>query len=120
MVGVYLRPYTGRPAGRLLVRKFYDLHPSDLPTHQTFTFPKHLDAAGVMRGMNSAYWFMYNQTAGHLAFRNMLCACTQCTARSYKECLNEVHVSPLVEEKFTCLTMDPEYHDEPNDDDDAD
>ena len=73
-----------------------------------------------MRGMTTAYWFMYNQNAGHLVFRNMLCACTQWTAGSYKKCLNKVHVCPPVEAKFTCLTMDPEYDDEPNDDDDDD
>ena len=63
---------------------------------------------------------MYNQTARNLVFRNMLCACTQCTAGSYKECVKKVHVCPPFEAKFTCLTMDPESDDEPNDEDDAD
>ena len=115
-----MHPAAGRPAGRLLVRKFYDLHPSNLQTPHTGTFPKQLDGAGVTRGMTTAYWFMYNQTAGHLVFRNMLCACTQCTAGSYKECVNKVHVCPSVEAQFMCLTMEPESDDEPNDDDDAD
>ena len=72
-----------------------------------------------MRGMTTAYWFMNDQTNGHLVFRNMLCACTQCTAGSYKGCVNNVHLCPRVEAKFTCLAMDPESSDEPNDRDDG-
>ena len=72
-----------------------------------------------MRGMTSAYWFMYDQTAWYLVFRNMLCACTQCMAGSYKEFLNKVQVCPPLEAKFTCVTMDPVADDQPNDDDDA-
>ena len=48
-------PAAGRPGGRLLMRNFYDLQPSDLQTPQTGTFPKQLDGAGVMRAMSNAY-----------------------------------------------------------------
>ena len=102
------------------MRKFYELHPSDLQTTPTGTFPKQLDGAGVLRGMTTTYWVMYDQTAGHVQFRNMLCACTPCMAGTYKDCVCKLHVSPPLQAKFTCLTMQPESDDELDDVDDAD
>ena len=94
------QPVKGQPAGRLVLRKFWNI-PGKCTTDLVGSFPMQKDGMGNTRGVTTMYNFLYNHESGKTLFRNLMCACIPCLAGVYDKCDNKACVAPPVECKFS-------------------
>lgn len=93
------QPVEGQPAGRLVLRKFWNI-PTTCTSDIVGSFRAQKDGMGNIRGMTNIYNFLYNHKSDKTLFRNLMCSCSPCLAGVYDECENKAWVAPPVQCKF--------------------